>query len=355
MKHKPAKQENRRIINHKVLRQGTGVIALLMPLLVEFLSDQDERLSSISISYWTDSGDIFVGSLVAVGFFLAAYNGTGACDKDTEYWISKFAGIFALIVAFIPTGCGIDHICDIPAWVNKLTHGHLQFIHNLAAILLFVCLYMLINFFARRAKSKGEDLRSDIYWLISLCMLIGMPVVYYIGLNVDWYNPIYGVEFVGLMLFGSGWILAGSYKSNPNPEPPDNIEWVKEIEVHAKEKHNPTDISVSAVDVYYFEATGCWKDLFLGCGPTGWGPHWKWWTNFNRVRNQPIFMLCGNIGQDDTYAFGIGKQIEWEVPKEIDNINSGDRKLYLFANDWSSKYGNNSESVLVKIYKKKAN
>ena len=62
-----------RQINHKTMRAMVGVIALFLAPAVWLLSDVDQPLTSISISYWTNAGDIFVGALIAVGFFLFAY------------------------------------------------------------------------------------------------------------------------------------------------------------------------------------------------------------------------------------------------------------------------------------------
>lgn len=67
----------KREINYKTMRVVVGIIAILLAPLVHFFSGSQEELTSISISYWTDARDIFVGSLVAVGFFLFAYNGQG--------------------------------------------------------------------------------------------------------------------------------------------------------------------------------------------------------------------------------------------------------------------------------------
>jgi len=59
-----------RVINHRTLRKTIGVIAFVMPIAVVLLADRDYAdLDSISISYWTHSHDIFVGSLIAVAFF----------------------------------------------------------------------------------------------------------------------------------------------------------------------------------------------------------------------------------------------------------------------------------------------
>lgn len=219
-----------RIVNHKFLRRGTGIVALNLWWVVQWLKGVDDELTSISISYWTESGDIFVGSLVAISFFLAAYNGTGDTGRDWEFWLSKFAGFFALLVGLIPTACAFQFCgsledCDsdlavdcfgIPAWVDSVTFGYSSAIHNIAAILLFVCLFFLIYFFSRRARRKGKLVRSRFYLGVSLGMAVGMPLLYIIGRG--WNDIIYWVEVMGLILFGIGWLVAGSYKTEPELE-----------------------------------------------------------------------------------------------------------------------------------------
>ena len=211
-------EPSKRIINHKTMRAIIGLIALQMPLTVLLLSGQ-QKLTSISISYWTDSRDVFVGSLIAVGFFLSAYNGTGH-GKDQEYWLSKAACIFALFVAFFPAA-GFTH-GDVPAkWIQiisesiGLTSG---VIHNGAAILLFLCLCSLMWFFSSRAKKKAKFGRANFYLGVSLCMLIGMPGVYFIGEAYEWYDTLFWVEWLGLWLFGVGWLAAGIYHTEEQME-----------------------------------------------------------------------------------------------------------------------------------------
>ena len=112
---------SKRQINHKVMRVIVGVIALLLSPVVWLLSGSENELTSISISYWTDSRDIFVGSLIAVGFFLSAYNGAGK-GRDWEYRLSKIACLFAICVAIFPTEGYSDE--DNPAkWVREIAES----------------------------------------------------------------------------------------------------------------------------------------------------------------------------------------------------------------------------------------
>lgn len=65
----------KRETNYKTMRVVVGIIAILLAPLVHFFSGSQEELTSISISYWTDARDIFVGSLVVAGFFYLPITG----------------------------------------------------------------------------------------------------------------------------------------------------------------------------------------------------------------------------------------------------------------------------------------
>lgn len=201
-------QTSKRLINHKVMRQIVGLIALAVSPLVWLLSGNDNELTSISISYWTDSHDIFVGSLIAVGFFLSAYNGMGN-GRDWEYYLSKMACVFAIGVAFFPTDGFTQE--DMPVkWVMSIskTFGLApEYIHNGAAILLFVCLIVLMWFFSSRAMKKDKPGRAYFYRGISISMAVG--ILFFLLIK-----EVFWAEVWGLTLFGIGWLVAGSYKSD---------------------------------------------------------------------------------------------------------------------------------------------
>lgn len=200
------------------MRVIVGAIAVLLAPIVYWLSGSEANLNSISISYWTDSRDIFVGSLIAVGFFLSAYNGTGG-RKDWEFYLSKASCVFAICVALFPTK-GFE-LNDIPpAWTRSIANAvHLDptHIHYGAAILLFICLTTMIWFFSNRAMRKGKPVRAYTYRVIGVLMTAGMISIFIFGKIFDVKNMILLIEIWGLTLFGIGWLIAGSYKSQNNP------------------------------------------------------------------------------------------------------------------------------------------
>ncbi|MBO6506662.1 MAG: hypothetical protein JJ850_01255 [Kordiimonadaceae bacterium] len=216
-----------RQINHKTMRQIVGGIALFLAFFTYWLSDVYWPVNSISATYWTNSGDLFVGSLIVVGFFLAAYNGKHG--RDLEYYISKVAAVLAVFVALFPTDieCTADQVttgqaCPVFApstWIDAIT-GFLgtsaDVIHYVAAIPLFICLVVLLWFFSKRAKEKGHPGRALAYRILAIAMIAGMAIIY--GIVHFWLvrsDAIFWVEGWALMTFGIAWLLAGSYTSDP--------------------------------------------------------------------------------------------------------------------------------------------
>jgi len=359
-------QKPTRVINHKSMRKTIGLIAFSLPLLVIPLSGRTfAEMKSISISYWTYAGDIFVGSLVAVAFFLFAYNGTGDCRRDIEFWLSKAASVFAILVALFPTENFPGAPGIAPPWVTYISHKIFlepDQIHNIAAVLLFTCLILLMSFFSLRAKFKKAYRRSKFYKSISLGMLIGMPGVFLLGWRTELYQPVFWVELVGLWLFAIGWFVAGTYKELDVPIPGEVV-GLDVVKVDPREPNYETKIIVEGGVTYIFDARGCWKDWILDCGPNGWSPDWNLLTRRNRLKGKPIFMLCGNVGKkdDEDLIFSIGARGEWTAPQRINDLPMEERKLYLFANDWESRYGNNKSlsskeggPLIVTIYRVEA-
>ena len=205
-----------RQINYKTMRIMVGLIAILLMPMVYWLANSSQPLTSISISYWTDAGDIFVGSLITVGFFLFAYNGIGD-TKDWEFYLSKASCLFAVCIALFPT-VGFSDADIAPSWASAVA-GVVGLvpadIHNGAAVSLFTCLIVMMWFFSNRALRKGKATRAYIYRVISILMVVGIIVIAMFGREFGLNDTILWVEVWGLTLFGIGWLIAGSYKSEP--------------------------------------------------------------------------------------------------------------------------------------------
>ena len=206
----------KRQFDHKAMRRYVGYTAIFLSPVVMIYSGRFSDLTSISISYWTDARDIFVGALIAIGFIMFAYNGTGE-SRDREFWLSKIASVLAIFVALFPTDGFPDEENTPAAWAKSIADAlgiEVENIHISAAIGLFACLIALMWFFSSRAKDKGKSERAKVYRCVAVLMgggiAIGLIVGHYI-LKAETY--LFWVEFWALSLFGIGWLIAGFYRT----------------------------------------------------------------------------------------------------------------------------------------------
>ena len=97
---KPRQESADRLVY--VLRQTVGWIGTLLPIVLlvgNAISSTASRPDSMSGYYYTGMRNIFVGTLCALGVFLAAYEGY----DDVDRWITNIAGFGAIGVALCPT------------------------------------------------------------------------------------------------------------------------------------------------------------------------------------------------------------------------------------------------------------
>lgn len=190
-----------RVFDYKALRLIVGMIAFALPYLVIWISDQ--RLASISASYYTAARDVFVGLLFVVAAFLWAYNGHTRREKAA----SKVASIAAALVALFPTSCA-----DCPTDTNAI-------IHSLAAIVLFSILafFCLGPFRKNTKRQRGKKRRRAVIyllcgWVIVLAMLFALAAKLALpDVRLAELRLVYWVELISLNAFGIAWITAGKY------------------------------------------------------------------------------------------------------------------------------------------------
>ena len=143
------------VFDYRAMRLLIGLLAFALPFLVSNISN--ETLPSISASYYTNSGDIFVGTLFIVGSFLVAYNG----HSGLHAFLSKVAAVATILVATFPTAC---KDCTFkPAaetlllLCNKCSLETSNLVHHISAGLFFVILIIFcLWFFPRRILAIVE-------------------------------------------------------------------------------------------------------------------------------------------------------------------------------------------------------
>jgi hypothetical protein len=103
------------------------------------------------------------------------------------------------------------------------------------------------------------------------------------------------------------------------------------------ERYFPSGVLITPGAKYQIDSQGLWKDGWFVIGPQGWrGLLLEAW---NRIPWRPFFELSGSIGQSEQHLFSIGRSRNWQAPSILSSAE--ENELFLFANDWPGKMGNN--------------
>lgn len=116
-----------------------------------------------------------------------------------------------------------------------------------------------------------------------------------------------------------------------------------EVVVDPREFYVPTGLRVDAGERYRVRGKGRWRDGALApCDADGWR---RWYAlplrAWNRLSGVDFFRLCGAVGRSDRCLLAGGREARWEIPDAAALLAPEVRELYLFANDWPNRYGNN--------------
>jgi hypothetical protein len=212
------------LTNSLTLRKLIGVLGILMPLLLYVFLYLDNGLQypleSISHYYYTRVSGIFVIILSLLGFFLIVYKGNDPID----FYISLFAGIFALLVVLFPTN-NITEICCDPAKKYAITtlpaSDFRMYFHYTVAALFFICLsYMCFFLFTKSNKSpikRGSQkiIRNRIYRICAVLMFLSIlvPFAGFLEIIPKIYFKTYPITFwmetLAVESFGFAWLVKG--------------------------------------------------------------------------------------------------------------------------------------------------
>jgi len=189
--------DNDQIIPYYTLRVLIGAAGISLPLLLWIgkLIFNNSWQVEYSISDYYDNGtagDILVGVLFALAFFLVSYKGYAPIDSIA----ANFGCAFALGVALCPTTSD-----------NKIIH----ILHFVFALLLFsVFIFFSIYLFRKKSPhpTKQKKNRNKVYLICGILMIIciaGIAVYQIFDLNSSW-HPVFWLESLALISFGFSWI-----------------------------------------------------------------------------------------------------------------------------------------------------
>ncbi|WP_264565284.1 hypothetical protein [Flavobacterium sp. N3904] len=212
------------LTNSLTLRKIIGVLGMVMPLLLFLFLYLDNGLSSplesISHYYYTRVSGIFVIILSLLAFFLIVYKGKNPID----FYISLFAGVFALLVVLFPTS-NIIEICGDPTKKYAVTilpaSDFRMYFHYISAALFFICLsYMSFFLFTKSNKTPSKrgiqkTIRNRIYRTCGVVMFLAILILFAGSLKIipasyfKTYPLTFWMETLAIESFGFAWLVKG--------------------------------------------------------------------------------------------------------------------------------------------------
>jgi hypothetical protein len=199
----PAK--NDQIVSYYALRILIGATGVLLPflLIIGNLVANGTLQIEFSVSDYYDNstaGDILVGVLFVLGFFLMTYKGYDKTDSRA----ANLGCVFALGVALFPTTS-----------TNNIVH----IMHFVFAVLLFsVFIFFSIYLFrktgpGRRTRQKNK--RDKVYLICGIVMIF---CIVSIAIGMLWlkeqsaeYHLVFWFESLALIAFGISWITKAEF------------------------------------------------------------------------------------------------------------------------------------------------
>jgi hypothetical protein len=236
------------------------VVGLAVSVVYERITvDADCFQTSISAYYYTSVHAYFIGALVSIGVCLFCLKGS----TETEDVLLNLAGMFAPVVAFVPTtdagDCGVvpgttQHIHDnvtnnmtalfvvggvalaillalsskaLPSRAAQLGYGVAAAVwlaglvvfisgdsdffvsnaHDAAAGLMFACIFLVVCINTRDYRDKGPatSVRNR-YGVIAVLMGISVGA-FLIATALHWDYRVLGIEIALITLFAAFWVI----------------------------------------------------------------------------------------------------------------------------------------------------
>lgn len=214
------------VVSFRLMRLIVGILGLsigiLLPIIAAFLSGCSLLQDSISHYYYTVAGDVFVGLLCAVAFFLILYPGEGRWE---DIW-TNIAGVCALGVAFFPTGyhqqndACTKYSFEYERWVSIL--------HLLSAGAFFIILGGVTFFqFSKITAPMTARERLNRKWFYKgcgiamwLCIAVLIPMTFsenysrFLSVN----KLVFVAEVIALVAFGWCWLKKGTELQSENED-----------------------------------------------------------------------------------------------------------------------------------------
>lgn len=204
-----AKPQNSLVLSYLELRTAIGVIGILLPFVValgRILLENTGILGSISAYYYSIMGDVFVGSLSAVGIFLFSYRGYARIDAVA----GNLAALCAVGLALFPTAPVAPTMQQ-----SVIGYVHLAFAAGFFLTLAFFALFLFRKTNPDVPPTRMKVVRNFVYTLCggviiaSIFVIALIQIVTQSGEEFLNYSPVFWLESLACVAFGISWFVKG--------------------------------------------------------------------------------------------------------------------------------------------------
>ena len=206
------------VTSYMTLRKFVGILGFTLPgilFLGGLLIFHTGLQPSMSAYYHTGMGDVFVGTMCAIGVFLLSYRGPD--NKDDV--AGNLACIFAVGLALFPTAS--EGAMGTAVWVSRL---HFVF----AAAFFLTLVYFSLRLFTKtspdRVPTRRKRARNHIYRVCGYVMLACVALIAVLKLApgtdawVTKTRAVFWCEAAAVVTFGISWLVKGEAILGDTPE-----------------------------------------------------------------------------------------------------------------------------------------
>ena len=198
------------LVSYLTLRKIIGILGLSFPFVLlvgAAIVFQTGIQSSLSSYYHTGMGDVFVGTLWAIGFFLLSYRGY----KDSPDNVAgNLACVFAVGVTLFRTTPDSLGDTDLVGYI------HLAFAASFFLTLIYFCLFLFTKTHKHRQPTSEKLQRNKVYrgcgYTMIGCILL-IAVYYFLpddtASALEAYHPVFWLEAIAVLAFGVSWAVKG--------------------------------------------------------------------------------------------------------------------------------------------------
>jgi hypothetical protein len=211
------------VLSYLALRKAVGAVALGLPFAVSIpvLILHHEIKTSISAYYYTGTGNLFVGSLCAIGMFMLCTRGYDSKDEIA----GLFSAMWAIGVAMCPTTPESGANCH----QYDIGIAHYAFAAALFLTLSYFCLVLFKMSAVGHTLTRKKQQRNVVYTVCGIVILVSLALLPTLTLLLHKHGKQYlfadvapGIFFetTSLLAFGVAWLIKGeTFLKDEEPQP----------------------------------------------------------------------------------------------------------------------------------------